>query len=75
MSHWGEDEEMLTSHDGEALARAVADVMRAGGADALNLRIHVPGVGPEQARDQIARLGREVLPVLRADLAADRTRA
>ena len=75
MSHWGEDEEMLTSHDRDALARAVADVMRAGGADALNLRIHVPGVGPEQARDQIERLGREVLPVLRAELEADMDRS
>ena len=31
------------------------------GCDALNLRVHVPGVGPEAAREQIARLGDEVV--------------
>ena len=36
------------------------------GADALNLRVHVPGVSVTAAREQIARLGAEVLPLLRA---------
>ena len=40
-----------------------------GAADAVNLRVHVPGVGPTQAREQIARLGAEVLGPLRAALA------
>jgi alkanesulfonate monooxygenase SsuD/methylene tetrahydromethanopterin reductase-like flavin-dependent oxidoreductase (luciferase family) len=46
------------------LTRAVADA----GATCLNLRIHVPGVTPAMARDQITRLGTEVLP----DLASGR---
>jgi hypothetical protein len=34
----------------------------------LNLRVHVNGVSPEQARQQIGRLGAEVLPILRSML-------
>ena|GEM_PF-6485300 len=37
-------------------------------ADALNLRVHVPGETPTKAREQIARLGDEVLASLRAEL-------
>jgi hypothetical protein len=33
----------------------------------LNLRVHVPGIAPEAAREQIARLGDEVLPALRSE--------
>ncbi len=36
------------------------------GCDSLNLRVHVPGVSPGQAREQIARLGDEVIPAMRA---------
>ena len=43
-----------------------ADAARQAGVDALNLRVHVPGVTREQAREQIVRLGDEVLPGLRA---------
>jgi hypothetical protein len=34
--------------------------------DALNLRVHVPGVNAAAGREQIARLGDEVIPLLRA---------
>ena len=34
------------------------------GADALNIRVHVPGVPPQAVRDQIERMGNEVLPVI-----------
>ncbi|MET7305145.1 hypothetical protein [Embleya sp. NPDC005575] len=43
------------------------------GATCVNLRIHVPGVSTEAAREQIAALGHEVLPRLRA-AATDPTR-
>ena len=32
------------------------------GVDALNLRVHVPGVGVDDAREQIRRLGADVVP-------------
>jgi hypothetical protein len=44
------------------------EAVRRAGADALNLRVQVPGVSPTDAREQIARLGDEVLASLRAGL-------
>jgi alkanesulfonate monooxygenase SsuD/methylene tetrahydromethanopterin reductase-like flavin-dependent oxidoreductase (luciferase family) len=66
---WGADE-LLTDADGDALAIRVAQTMADVGADACNVRIHVPGVDPAAARSQIARLGLEVVPRVREALAA-----
>jgi alkanesulfonate monooxygenase SsuD/methylene tetrahydromethanopterin reductase-like flavin-dependent oxidoreductase (luciferase family) len=66
---WGADE-MLTGSDGDALAARVARVVLDAGADACNVRVHVPGVDPATARAQIARLGREVVPRVRDALGA-----
>ncbi len=63
-AHWGADE-MVVSADAEAVARGLLDAQQASGTDALNLRVHVPGVSAAAAREQIERLGREVLPGLR----------
>ena len=62
--HWGGDE-LITAADPTAVADALADAVDRGGADALNLRVHVPGVSAENAREQIARLGDDVLDRLR----------
>ncbi|HUI47896.1 MAG TPA: LLM class flavin-dependent oxidoreductase [Acidimicrobiia bacterium] len=62
--HWGLDE-MLVGDDARVLAEALRSVRGASGADGLNLRVHVPGVTAVAAREQIARLGDEVLPLLR----------
>jgi alkanesulfonate monooxygenase SsuD/methylene tetrahydromethanopterin reductase-like flavin-dependent oxidoreductase (luciferase family) len=64
-AHWGADE-MVVSADPAAVARGLFDARARAGADALNLRVHVPGVTVEAAREQIARLGEEVLPLLAA---------
>ena len=49
--------------------------LHAAGADALNLRVHVPGRRrPTQAREQIVRLGDEVLPGARALVLGSRHR-
>jgi alkanesulfonate monooxygenase SsuD/methylene tetrahydromethanopterin reductase-like flavin-dependent oxidoreductase (luciferase family) len=66
-AHWGTDE-MITGASGADVARRLVDVARAADVDALNLRVHVPGVSPEHAREQIARLGDEVVPVLKEAL-------
>ncbi len=66
-STWGTDE-LLTDTDNEALGARVAQAVIHAGADACNVRIHVPGVDPAAARVQIARLGDEVLPSIRAAL-------
>jgi hypothetical protein len=34
----------------------------------VNIRIHVSGVTPEAAHEQIARLGEDVIPALREEL-------
>jgi alkanesulfonate monooxygenase SsuD/methylene tetrahydromethanopterin reductase-like flavin-dependent oxidoreductase (luciferase family) len=67
MQHWGTDE-LVGSTDGEAVSGQLVDVLQRAGADALNLRVHVPGVTPELAREQIIRLGSEVLPKLHESL-------
>ncbi len=64
MQHWGTDE-LVGSPDGAAVAGQLNDVVQRTGADALNLRVHVPGVSPNDAREQIARLGHEVLGKIR----------
>jgi hypothetical protein len=66
---WGADE-LLTGSDGTALAARVSRAVLDAGADACNVRIHVPGVDPAAARAQIERLGDEVVPQLREALRA-----
>ena len=63
-AHWGADE-MVVATSAEEVAGRLLDVRRAAGVDALNLRVHVPGVSAESGREQITRLGAEVVPLLR----------
>jgi alkanesulfonate monooxygenase SsuD/methylene tetrahydromethanopterin reductase-like flavin-dependent oxidoreductase (luciferase family) len=65
-AQWGSDE-LIASTDGTEVAQRLADTLTRAGATAVNLRVHVPGVTPTAAREQIARLG-EVVPTLRAAL-------
>jgi alkanesulfonate monooxygenase SsuD/methylene tetrahydromethanopterin reductase-like flavin-dependent oxidoreductase (luciferase family) len=69
MEHWGKDQNVW-SDDPAEVAERLAAVAAEAGVDAINMRIHVPGVTPSDARDQIVRLGDEVIPVLRDTLAA-----
>jgi alkanesulfonate monooxygenase SsuD/methylene tetrahydromethanopterin reductase-like flavin-dependent oxidoreductase (luciferase family) len=62
--HW-RDNGFVCREDGAALVEDLLAARTAAGADVLNLRIHVDGVAPAQAREQIARLGAEVVPLLR----------
>ena len=54
--HW-QGEQLVAANDVATLADELAAVSVRAGVDALNLRIHVPGVSPETARQQIAALG------------------
>jgi alkanesulfonate monooxygenase SsuD/methylene tetrahydromethanopterin reductase-like flavin-dependent oxidoreductase (luciferase family) len=63
--HWGADE-MVVGLDAGDVARGLLEARAEAGADALNLRVHVPGVTAAAAREQIARLGDDVLPLLRS---------
>jgi alkanesulfonate monooxygenase SsuD/methylene tetrahydromethanopterin reductase-like flavin-dependent oxidoreductase (luciferase family) len=67
-SHWGSDE-MVVGARGEEVAKRLVDAAHTARADALNLRVHVPGVTVGAAREQIERLGEEVAPVVKEALA------
>lgn len=62
-THWRRDE--LITGVPEAVADQIDAVRNATGADAVNLRVHVPGVGPDEVADQIDALG-DVLARLRS---------
>jgi alkanesulfonate monooxygenase SsuD/methylene tetrahydromethanopterin reductase-like flavin-dependent oxidoreductase (luciferase family) len=66
-SHWSGDQ-LVGGTDAAVVADRLAEAAHQAGADTLNLRIHVPGVAPPEAREQIVRLGDEVLPRLRQQL-------
>jgi hypothetical protein len=58
-------DQTVTTTDGAEMAAVLADLLRATGADALNLRIHLPGMAPGAVREQISGLASDVLPRLR----------
>ncbi len=61
---WGDDE-VAAATDPATVAADLVDAAVRAGCDALNLRVHVPGVDPAEAREQISRLGADVLPTVR----------
>ena len=61
--HW--QGEQLVAGDASAVAAGLRDAMETAGCDCVNLRVHVPGVAPALAREQIRRLGAEVVPQFR----------
>jgi hypothetical protein len=52
---------VLSSADPAELAEMLVETVIAAGCDGLNIRLHVPGIAPEEIRDQLAALG-EVVP-------------
>jgi alkanesulfonate monooxygenase SsuD/methylene tetrahydromethanopterin reductase-like flavin-dependent oxidoreductase (luciferase family) len=62
---WGADE-LVDADDAAAVADGLRDAVERAGCDALNLRVHVPGVDPDEVRVQIEGLGATVLPLLRS---------
>jgi len=63
--HW-RDTGFIIRSDAAELAGELSQAMVDSGSTTLNLRVHVPGVTAAQAREQIQRLGEQVLPLLRA---------
>ena len=61
---------LVASTDPTEVADRLADVLTATGCDTLNLRVFHAGISPALAREQIERLGGEVLPRLRKVLPA-----
>jgi alkanesulfonate monooxygenase SsuD/methylene tetrahydromethanopterin reductase-like flavin-dependent oxidoreductase (luciferase family) len=67
-ANWGGNE-VVDAPTPDWVVSGLLEAVERAGADALNLRVHVPGVGPADVREQIARLGDEVLGPVRAGLA------
>jgi alkanesulfonate monooxygenase SsuD/methylene tetrahydromethanopterin reductase-like flavin-dependent oxidoreductase (luciferase family) len=63
-SSFGEDQTIVCDGPGE-MAETLATTASEVGADALNLRVQLPGMSPAQVREQIARIGSTVLEPLR----------
>jgi alkanesulfonate monooxygenase SsuD/methylene tetrahydromethanopterin reductase-like flavin-dependent oxidoreductase (luciferase family) len=61
-SHW--DSSAMICGTAEAIADQLRDCLEVTAADALNLRVHVPGLDPAEVSDQIAAL-RDVLDLIR----------
>lgn len=67
-SSFGEDQ-TIASQDPSDVVQRLAATMREVGADALNLRVQLPGMAPEDVREQIARIGSTVVRSLKDELA------
>lgn len=65
--HWGDGQELIAGETGAEVAEQLLEVMRRGGCDAFNLRVHIKGVSSAEVDDQITRLGEEVLPLVRRE--------
>lgn len=63
-AHWTGDE-LVSGEDATAVADTLLDVMTRAGANACNLRVHAPGISPDQVRGQIVALA-EVVARLRS---------
>jgi alkanesulfonate monooxygenase SsuD/methylene tetrahydromethanopterin reductase-like flavin-dependent oxidoreductase (luciferase family) len=64
---FGEDQTIVSDEPGELVARLAATVSEVG-ADALNLRVQLPGMSTGEVREQIARIGSSVVGLLRKEL-------
>jgi alkanesulfonate monooxygenase SsuD/methylene tetrahydromethanopterin reductase-like flavin-dependent oxidoreductase (luciferase family) len=63
-SSFGEDETIVCERPDEMVERLAATVAEVG-ADALNLRVQLPGMSPEHVREQIALIGSGVVGSLK----------
>jgi alkanesulfonate monooxygenase SsuD/methylene tetrahydromethanopterin reductase-like flavin-dependent oxidoreductase (luciferase family) len=61
---FGEDQ-TIASDEPHEMAERLTAAMTEVGADALNLRVQLPGMAPGQVREQIAHIGSTVVPSLR----------
>ncbi len=67
-SSFGEDQ-TIASDDPDEVAERLGATMDEVGADALNLRVQLPGMSPAEVREQIARIGSSVVGPLKKELA------
>lgn len=68
-AHWAPDGGLVAARDPLEICELLDEQVRASGCDALNVRVFQAGTAPEVVREQIERIGVELLPRLR-ELAA-----
>jgi hypothetical protein len=61
---FGQDQTIASDDPGELVERLAATVQEVG-ADALNVRVQLPGMSPEQVREQIALIGSTVVEAVK----------
>jgi hypothetical protein len=61
---FADDQTIASNEPGEVVAR-LCELVKATRTDALNLRVHLPGMPPEAIREQIEALGTEVVQPLK----------
>jgi hypothetical protein len=59
------EDQTIASDDPAELAERLAEITQVVDADALNLRVQLPGMAPEEVREQISAIGTMVLGRLR----------
>jgi hypothetical protein len=64
--HWAPDGGLVAGTDPVEVAERLDAQIRSTGCTAINLRVFHAGVSPSAVRDQIERIGADVLPRLRA---------
>jgi hypothetical protein len=70
-SAFGADETVASDHPDEVAEQLVAAMVEVG-ADALNLRVHLPGMEPNLVQDQIEQLGSTVVALVKEALPSPR---
>jgi alkanesulfonate monooxygenase SsuD/methylene tetrahydromethanopterin reductase-like flavin-dependent oxidoreductase (luciferase family) len=60
-----QDDHTITTTDPLELAERLLEIMTITSADAINLRVHLPGISPAAVRDQIEQLNAHTLPRLK----------
>jgi alkanesulfonate monooxygenase SsuD/methylene tetrahydromethanopterin reductase-like flavin-dependent oxidoreductase (luciferase family) len=66
------DDSWCSSGTSQAVSDELLSLLKETGADAYNLRVHVPGLVQPAVDEQIARVGADVLPVLKRSLSSPR---
>ena len=66
-------DQTIASDEPDELAERLAAAVRQVGADALNLRVQLPGMSPGQVREQIEQIGSAVVPSLKEALASSKS--
>jgi alkanesulfonate monooxygenase SsuD/methylene tetrahydromethanopterin reductase-like flavin-dependent oxidoreductase (luciferase family) len=71
MKNWGDGTNLVHGRTGEEAAEALAEALREGRCDTVNVRVHVKGLSPEQVEAQIAHHAETFLPHLRTTWASE----